>query len=128
MSWKRGSGDSRGKWESEREKERKRECVVKCCFCLQNDLKEPKKCKKSMYCLSKSLVYGIYRDYQRNRTYALREIILIEVRVGGSPPIKGILAGALREPAEYDLLFVPWAVAYCARFSILHMVSSNTRA
>ena len=38
------------------------------------------------------------------------------------------LAGALCEPAEYDLLFVPWAVAYCARFSTLHMVSSNTQA
>ena len=34
-----------------------------------------------MYCLSKSLVYGIYRDYQKGRTYALR----------GSPPINGTL-------------------------------------
>ena len=44
----------------------------KCSFCLQNDLKEPEKCKKCIYCLSKSLVYGIYRDYQRDLAYALR--------------------------------------------------------
>ena len=46
-----GSGDPRRKWEEmgEREREREgereggreRECVEKCCFCLQNDLKEP---------------------------------------------------------------------------------------
>ena len=37
------SGDPRRKWEEmgERERERERECVEKCCFCLQNDLKEP---------------------------------------------------------------------------------------
>ena len=44
----RGSGDPRRKWEEmggngrEREKEREREggSVERCCFCLQNDLKE----------------------------------------------------------------------------------------
>ena len=36
----------------------------------------------------KSLVYGIYRDYQKSRTYALRG----NNRIGGSPPIKGTLA------------------------------------
>ena len=41
-----GSGDPRRngrKWESEkgREREGERESVEKCCFCLQNDLKEP---------------------------------------------------------------------------------------
>ena len=42
-----GSSDPRRKWvemgERERERERKgkRESVEKCCFCLQNDLKEP---------------------------------------------------------------------------------------
>ena len=42
-----GSGDPRRKWEEmeeqerEREGERERESVEKCCFCLQNDLKEP---------------------------------------------------------------------------------------
>ena len=35
-----GSGDPRRKWESERGRERERECVEKCCFCLQNNLKE----------------------------------------------------------------------------------------
>ena len=42
-----GSGDPRRKWEEmgererEREREGERESVEKCCFCLQNDLKEP---------------------------------------------------------------------------------------
>ena len=44
VSWVGGSGDPRRKWESERgrvrEREGERECVEKCCFCLQNDLKE----------------------------------------------------------------------------------------
>ena len=34
-----GSGDPRRKWEEMGERER--ESVEKCCFCLQNDLKEP---------------------------------------------------------------------------------------
>jgi len=55
-------GGNGKKWESERGREREEE---KCSFCLQNDLKEPEKCKKCIYCLSKSLVYGIYRDYQK---------------------------------------------------------------
>ena len=48
VSWVGGSGDPRKKWEEmgEGERERERECVEKCCFCLQNDLKEPEKCKK----------------------------------------------------------------------------------
>ena len=42
-----GSGDQGGKWEEmgeramERDREGERESVEKCCFCLQNDLKEP---------------------------------------------------------------------------------------
>ena len=40
-----GSGDPRRKWEEmgeqERERKREREREKKCCFCLQNDLKEP---------------------------------------------------------------------------------------
>ena len=54
-------GGNGRKWESEREGER--ESVEKCCFCLPNILKEPEKCKKCI-CSLKSLVYGIYRDYQ----------------------------------------------------------------
>ena len=34
-------GEREGERESEREREGKRESVEKCCFCLQNDLKEP---------------------------------------------------------------------------------------
>ena len=64
VSWEGGSGDPRRKWESDSG----RESVEKCCFCLQNDLKEPWKCKKCINCLSKSMVYGIYRDYQKSRT------------------------------------------------------------
>ena len=49
VSWVGGSGDPRRKWEEmgerererERERGRERESVEKCCFCLQNDLKEP---------------------------------------------------------------------------------------
>ena len=47
-----GSGDPRRKWEEMGEREREREREIereKCCFCLQNDLKEPKKCKKCIY-------------------------------------------------------------------------------
>ena len=39
-----GSGDPRRKWEEMGEREREREREIereKCCFCLQNDLKEP---------------------------------------------------------------------------------------
>ena len=40
-----GSGDPRRKWEemggNGRARKGERECVEKCCFCLQNDLKEP---------------------------------------------------------------------------------------
>ena len=65
-----GSGNPRRKWEEmgERERERERE---KCCFCLQNDLKEPLKSKKCIYCLSKSLVYSIYRNYQKKIEHTL---------------------------------------------------------
>ena len=42
-----GSGDPRRKWKEIAERERDK----KCCFCLQNDLKEPKKCKKCTYIL-----------------------------------------------------------------------------
>ena len=38
-----------GEREREREREGERESVEKCCFCLQNDLKEPSKCKKPIY-------------------------------------------------------------------------------
>ena len=53
VSWVGGSGDPRKKWEEmgegererervgERERGRERECVEKCCFCLQNDIIEP---------------------------------------------------------------------------------------
>ena len=33
-----GSGEPRRKWEEMGERERERESVEKCCFCLQNDL------------------------------------------------------------------------------------------
>ena len=36
-----GSGDPRRIWEEMGERKRERECNEKCCFCLQNDLKEP---------------------------------------------------------------------------------------
>ena len=52
----------------EREREREREkSVEKCCFCLQNDLKNHTNARSvyCIYCLSKSLVYGIYRNYQK---------------------------------------------------------------
>ena len=51
-------GGNGRKWESERGREREGERErEKCCFCLQNDLKEPYKCKncKCIPCLSKSL-------------------------------------------------------------------------
>ena len=48
----------------EGERERERERVLKSvAFVCQIFKKEPEKCKKCV-CLLKSLVYGIYRDYQ----------------------------------------------------------------
>ena len=50
----------------EGEREREKESVEKCCFSMQNDLKRTIEMQEGMYCLSKSLVYCIYRDYQKS--------------------------------------------------------------
>ena len=48
-----------------------------------------------IYCLSKSLVYGIYPHYLKSRTYALRGNNSELSQVEGSPPIKGTLLGPI---------------------------------
>ena len=59
-----GNWEQEGERESEGERERERERVLKSvAFVCQIFKKEPEKCKKCI-CLLKSLVYGIYRDYQ----------------------------------------------------------------
>ena len=76
-----GNGRAR---EGERERENE-----KCCFCLQNDLKEPKKSKKCIYIASQKPWFTAFIAIIKKVEHTLLEqIILNEVRIGGSPPIK----------------------------------------
>ena len=99
----------------EREKEREREgreCVEKCCFSLQNDRKEPQKCKKCIYIASQKAWFTAFIAILKKIEHTLQEeIILNEVRIGGSPPINGtpqVLSYYRQQSESYILRFVSY--------------------